>query len=82
MSVGHLARAFEQAGIPTVSFGIMAFKNRMIPMAIPRLVITPELLGKTLGKPNDKLTQLKYLKAGLDLLENAVEGNSLLTIEK
>lgn len=51
-------------------------------MAFPRLVITPELLGKTLGKPNDDKSQLEYLKAGLDLLENAVEGNSLLTIEK
>jgi hypothetical protein len=45
-------------------------------MAIPRLVITPEFLGKTLGKPNDKESHLKYLKAGLDLLENASAGNS------
>lgn len=51
-------------------------------MAIPRLVLTPELLGKTLGRPNDKVTQIDYLKSGLDLLENAVEGNSILTIEK
>ena len=60
----------------------MAFKSRMIPMAIPRLVLTPELLGKTLGKPNDIGTQTQYLKTGLDVLENAVEGNSILTIEK
>lgn len=53
----------------------------MLPMAIPRLVITPELLGKTLGKPNDKKSQLKYLEAGLDLLENAPAGNSTVVIE-
>jgi hypothetical protein len=82
LSVGHIARKFEQAGIPTVSFGIMAFKSRMIPMAIPRLVLTPEMLGKTLGKPDDLETQLQYLKSGLDLLEKAVEGNSLLMIER
>jgi len=82
LSVGHLARTFEQAGISTVSFGIMAFKSRMIPMAVPRLVFTPELLGKTLGKPDDLGSQLQYLKSGLELLENAVEGNSVLTIEK
>ena len=48
----------------------------MVPMSIPRLVITPELLGKTLGRPHDVSTQLKYLKIGLDLLENASEGNT------
>jgi hypothetical protein len=82
LSVGHLARTFEQAGIPTVSFGIMAFKSRLLPMSIPRLVITPELLGKTLGNPNDKRTQLEYLKTGLDLLANADQGNSLIVIER
>lgn len=76
--MGHIARTFEQSGISTVAFGIMAFKSRMLPMAIPRLVITPELLGKTLGKPNDKKSQRKYLEAGFDLLENSSEGNSIL----
>jgi hypothetical protein len=80
--VGHLARTFEQAEIPTVAFGIMAFKSRMMPMALPRLVLTPELLGKTLGKPKDKTTQLRYLKAGLDLLENASEGNSVVIMDR
>jgi hypothetical protein len=74
--VGHIARTFESAGIPTITFGIRAFKNRMVPMSIPRLVLTPELLGKTLGRPHDVSTQLKYLKSGLDLLENASEGNT------
>jgi hypothetical protein len=48
----------------------------MVPMSIPRLALTPELLGKTLGRPHDVSTQLKYLKSGLDLLENASEGNT------
>lgn len=82
MSVGHIARVFEQAGIPTVSFGIQAFKNRMVPMSIPRLVFTPELLGKTLGMPNDTPTQRRYLDIGLDLLENASQGNTWVEISK
>jgi len=49
-------------------------------MSIPRLVFTPELLGKTLGRPHDVSTQLKYLKTGLDLLENASEGNTWLEV--
>lgn len=52
----------------------------MVPMSIPRLVITPELLGKTLGRPHDVSTQLKYLKIGLDLLENASEGNTWIEL--
>lgn len=82
MSVGHIARVFEQAGISTVSFGIQAFKYRMVPMSIPRLVLTPELLGKTLGMPGDTPTQQSYLEIGLDLLENAPQGNTWVEVSK
>lgn len=74
--VGHLARVFEVGGIPTVAFGVKAFKSRMLPMSIPRLVLTVELMGKTLDRPNDRATQLDYLHAGLDMLENASEGGT------
>jgi hypothetical protein len=74
--VGHIARVFEEAGIPTVAFGVQAFKSRMLPMSLPRLVLTSELMGKTLGRPNDNAAQLDYLQAGLDLLENASEGST------
>ena len=50
----------------------------MLPMSIPRLVLTPELMGKTLGRPQDKATQLVYLRAGLDMLEDASEGKTLV----
>ena len=80
MSVGHIARTFESAGIPTVAFGIRAFKSRMLLMSIPRLVLTSELLGKTLGRPHDVSTQMRYLKTGLDLLENATEGNTWIEV--
>jgi hypothetical protein len=76
--VGHIARVFEEAGIPTVAFGVQAFKSRMLPMSIPRLVLTPEMMGKTLGRPNDNAAQLNYLRAGLDLLEKAREGKTLI----
>ena len=81
MSVGHIARAFESAGIPTVAFGVQAFKSRMVPMRLPRLVLTPELMGKTLGMPNDVLTQRRYLEMGLNLLEVAAEGNTRIELE-
>ena len=82
MSVGHIERGFESAGIPTIAFGVRAFKRREVPMQVPRLVITPELMGKTLGKPNDGSTQCRYLDIGLELLENASPGNSIVEVEK
>ena len=81
MSVGHIAREFESAGIPTVAFGVQAFKSRMVPMRLPRLVLTPELMGKTLGMPNDVLTQRRYLEMGLNLLEVTAEGNTRIELE-
>ena len=80
--MGHIARAFESAGIPTIAFGVRAFKSRVAPRRVPRLVITPELMGKTLGKPNDGSTQRRYLDIGLELLENASAGNSIVEVEK
>ncbi len=82
MSVGHIARIFESAGIATISFGVRAFMSRMVAMKIPRLVITPQLMGKTLGMPNDVTTQRRYLDIGLDLLENASEGNTFVELER
>ena len=49
-------------------------------MSLPRLVLTPELLGKTLGKPHDSSTQMRYLKAGLDLLVDAEEGKAWIEL--
>ena len=80
MSVGHIARVFEEAGIPTIAFGVKAFSSRLLPMSIPRLVLTSELMGKTLGGPNDNAAQLDYLQAGLDLLEIASEGRSWIEV--
>ena len=82
VSVGHIARIFESVGLPTITFGVRAFKSKMAPMRIPRLVITPELMGKTLGMPNDVTVQRKYLEIGLDLLENASRGNSMVVLER
>ena len=51
-------------------------------MRVPRLVITSELMGKTLGKLNDGSTQRRYLDTGLELLENVSAGNINGELEK
>jgi len=72
VSVGHVARVFEAAGIPTVVIAIATFAERIKPMQIPRLLLTPFLMGRPLGAPHDKERQLDVLRRGLDLLETAV----------
>jgi hypothetical protein len=50
-------------------------------MSIPRLVLTPELMGKTLGRPYDEVTQRHYLMAGLELLDRAASGGMLVEVQ-
>ena len=73
-------RSSEAAGIPTVAFGVQAFRSRMLPMSIPRLVLTQELMGKTLGRPHENSTQNEYIIAGLNLLEKASEGKTSIDV--
>ena len=77
MSVGHLARVLESAGIPTVVIGIGAFRVRLEAMKLPRLLITPYLLGRTLGVPHDKAGQLRVLRAALRLFDEALVGGTI-----
>ena len=74
MSVGHLARVLESAGIPTVVVGIQAFRVRLEAMRIPRLLLTPYLLGRTLGVPHDAAGQLRVVRTALRLLDEAKVG--------
>lgn len=69
--MGHLARLFETANIPTVVIAVRAFHDRLAAMHIPRLVITPFMMGRPLGNPGDVNTQRKIIMTALALLENA-----------
>ena len=80
MSVGHLARILEAAGIATVVIGIEAFRARLEAMKLPRLLVTPYLLGRTLGVPNDKEGQLKVVRAALKLLDEARAGGTVVKL--
>ncbi|MCH7587864.1 MAG: hypothetical protein IIC78_07500 [Chloroflexi bacterium] len=81
MSVGHLARLLEGGGIATVVIGIRAFLPTLRAMSLPRVVVTPNLLGRTLGPPGDRMAQRSALLAALELLESARAGGEVRTIE-
>jgi len=61
----------EAGGIPTVVIGVHAFRDRLTAMRLPRTIITPHPMGRTLGAPGDVEAQKKVILAALDLLENA-----------
>jgi len=69
---------FEAAGIPTIVIAIATFAERLEPMQVPRLLLTPFLMGRPLGAPHDGERQLDVLRMGLDLLETAVSAPTVV----
>ena len=78
MSVGHVARLVEEAGIATVVIAVNAFENRLRKMAVPRVLITPFLMGRPLGKPGDYNTQQAIVTKAVTLLEAAEKGGTVV----
>ena len=69
--MGHIARAVEAAGIPTVIIATVAFRPRLEAMTPPRVLLTPFPMGRPLGAPHAEEQQIAVLKGALDLLETA-----------
>jgi hypothetical protein len=70
-SVGLVARALEEQGIPTVSVFIRAFRHRAIALQVPRVLVTPHLMGRTIGPVGDAERQRDVVSAALRLLAHA-----------
>ena len=71
MTVGHVARAIETVGIPTVCVYIEAFRPDAELLKPARTLITPHLMGRPLGLPHHREQQLEVIHAALHLLETA-----------
>lgn len=77
MSVGHVARLLEEAGIATVIIAVNAFQPRMEMMTLPRVLQTPYLMGRPVGPPGNHHRQRDTILAALNLLENAKQTGTL-----
>jgi hypothetical protein len=71
MSVGHIARGFEEAEIPTVIIAAKPFEKRLEVMSLPRVLITDNIIGRVMGNPYDIRYQNKVLKKAFNLLASA-----------
>ena len=78
--MGHVARLLEEAGITTVIIAVAAFRDRLLAMQVPRLVLTPHLMGRPLGAPGARKEQGMVLQTALDLLESASAVGTAITI--
>ena len=81
MSVGHVARLLEEAGIPTVIIAVKAFQTRMEMMTLPRVLLTPHPMGRPIGPPENHEIQQKILRTALELLENANKVGTIQHLE-
>jgi hypothetical protein len=71
VTVGHVARAIESIGIPTVCVYIEAFRPDAQLLKPARTLITPHLMGRPLGLPHQRERQRAVIQAALRLLEAA-----------
>jgi len=70
-SVGLVARALESAGIPTVSVFVQAFAHVAGRLRLPRVLVTPHLMGRTVGPVGDPQRQREVVERALRLLIEA-----------
>jgi hypothetical protein len=54
------------------------FKDRTAAMNPARILLTPHPMGRPLSAPHDVEKQRAVLKAGLELLESATEGGTVV----
>ncbi|BHH83074.1 hypothetical protein [Desulforhopalus sp. 52FAK] len=82
MSVGHIARGFEEAGIPTVVIAAIPFAKRLEVMSLPRVLLTPNLVGRVLGNPNDSKYQRGVLQKAVALLVAAEKNGTVESLKR
>lgn len=73
VSVGHVARAVEEAGIPTTTIFVRAFRHVAEEMKLPRVVVARYPMGRPLGAAGDLQGQRSVTMTALGLLDSATE---------
>ncbi|MDA2979225.1 MAG: hypothetical protein O3B42_05615 [Actinomycetota bacterium] len=78
MSVGHIARGLEQAGVPTVTVMVKAFQHRAEQMKLPRTLLTRFPMGRPLGAVHDRERHADVVATALNLLVTATEAGTVV----
>ncbi len=56
------------------------FRDRLEAMQAPRLVLTRSLLGRPLGRPNDREMHRRAISTALELLERGSAGGAVVEL--
>jgi hypothetical protein len=56
-----------------VCVAVEAFRHRVEALGVPRTLVTPHLMGRTVGPVGGRARQRAVVAAALDLLESASE---------
>jgi hypothetical protein len=80
--VGHVARILEEKGIATVVIAVEAFKETLVTMSLPRVLITRFPMGRPVGFPGNSSQHQRVIKEALNLLAEATESKTILTFDE
>ncbi len=58
-----------------------AFRPKIEALGVPRTLVTPHLMGRTIGPVGDRVRQRAVVSAALDLLESATEPGTIVAFE-
>ncbi len=64
-----------------MSVFIRAFEHRAVQLQVPRTLVTPHLMGRTIGPVGDRTRQRAVVDAALRLLGEATAGATLHRFE-
>lgn len=71
VSVGHVARSIEENGMATTAIFTSAFETHARQMTLPRVLLTPNPMGRPVGPPGRRDDQRAAVRAALELIETA-----------
>lgn len=60
-----------------MSVFIQAFRHRALQLRVPRVLVTPHLMGRTIGPVGDSARQRGVVEAALQLLQDAATPNTI-----
>lgn len=58
---------------------VRAFQHRIEALGVPRTLVTPHLMGRTIGPVGDRARQQAVVAAALDVLESATGPGTLVS---
>lgn len=67
--------------MPTVAVFVRAFRHVAERLRVPRVLVTPHLMGRTLGPVGDRSRQRAVTEAALDLLAGAAGPGAIVHFE-